>query len=58
MGRMKDLLIGQIEKLCRATGYDFEFLMDMWFTYTDECLEDGGKISWDYFRTVTLERDW
>lgn len=52
MSAMKDFLIGKIEALCAKTGYDFDYLMDLWF----ECAEEG--CSWEFFRDVTLERDW
>lgn len=52
MSKMKDILIEKIEKLSKITGYDFDFLMEIWF----ECCEDGND--WSFFEGVTLERDW
>ncbi len=58
MSAMNDYLIGEIEDLSRKTGYPFEALMNQWFAYSDECVEDGEPVDWDFFKTVTLERDW
>ena len=52
MGMMKNFLIECIEELSRQTGYDFDFLMNVWL----ECMEDGND--WEFFKGVTLERDW
>ena len=37
MSRMKDFLIGRIERLCAQSGYEFEFLMNLFYDYCD-CL--------------------
>lgn len=58
MARVKDLLTEKIDDLCALSGYPFEFLMEMWYTYVDECIEDDEPIDWSYFRQVTLEQDW
>lgn len=52
MGAMKNFLLEQINDLSERTGYSADFLIDMW----KECANDG--CDWDYFKTVTLERDW
>lgn len=56
MGLYKNFLTCQLEdlvaELASKTGYDEEFLWDMYW----ECMEDGCDI--DYFIQVTLERDW
>lgn len=49
---MKNYLMDQIDTLSAASGYSIGFLMDMW----NECMDDG--LDWDFFRDVTLERDW
>lgn len=58
MSRMKDFLIGRIERLCAQSGYEFEFLMNLFYDYCDECAEAGEALDWNHFRRVTLERDW
>lgn len=44
MGKMKDLLIDEIEELSEETGYSFEFLMDGWTEH------GGGPLSWEAFK--------
>lgn len=58
MGKVKDFLIGQIEALSAESGYDFDFLMELFFAYCDECAEAGDALDWGHFRRVSLERDW
>lgn len=49
MSRMFD---GWIDRLCEASGYDYDFLIDR---YNEVADEDGDV---EYFVCVTLERDW
>lgn len=58
MGRVKDMLIEDIEKLSARSRYDEEWLMDRWFDYCDECQADGETADWDYFAGVTMDHDW
>ena len=52
MSAMKDYLMDQIDTLSAASGYSPDFLLDVW----NECMAEGN--SWEFFRAVTLERDW
>lgn len=52
MSRMKDYLLDQIDKLSKESGYSSDDLLDIW----DECMDEGQ--SWEFFKTVTQERDW
>lgn len=58
MGKMKDLLICNIEMLACLSGYDPEELMDIYFAVQDECAEAGEPFDAEAFAAVTLERDW
>lgn len=58
MSAMKNYLNEQIEELAQKTGYSEEFLMDMWFKYTSECIEADDPVDWEHFKGVTLDRDW
>ena len=58
MSRMKDWLTDQIEKLSAVSSYSFEFLMEQFWAYQEECAEDDVEFDWAFFRAVTLERDW
>lgn len=49
MGRMKDLLMDEIEELSEETGYSFEFLMDGW---SEHCEGD----SWEAFKADARAR--
>ena len=51
MGKMKDVLIGEIERLSKETGYSFEFLMDTWFQVDTD-------MDWPDFVDATLDREW
>jgi hypothetical protein len=49
---MSRVFEGTIEQLSRETGYDYDFLVDMY----NEVMEEDGDL--DYFLGVTMERDW
>ena len=53
MSRIKICIEKTIKTLAEITGYDFDFLMDVW---TEECVEGDGDF--EYFLGVTLEMDW
>lgn len=42
-----------IDNLAKASGYSWDFLVDMY----NEMVEDG-EYDWDYFVGVTMEHDW
>lgn len=50
----------KVKKVSAETGYDFDFLWDIWTEMLEE--EDvRGKTEeekWDYFRGVSIEHDW
>lgn len=50
MAAIKRYLDDKINDLARRSGYDSEFLWEMWLQ-----VEDGD---WNYFQAVTMERDW
>lgn len=52
MSAMKNYLMDQIDALSAASGYPSSVLLDLW----NGCMDAGD--SWEYFRAVTLERDW
>lgn len=49
---MSRVFEGYISALSAATGYDYDFLVDK---YNEVMDEDGD---FEYFVTVSLERDW
>ena len=59
MAKMKDMLIGTIENLAKETGYDFEDLMELFFTALDEADDDEPFDQFmEDFAEITRERDW
>lgn len=43
---------GIIDRLSKASGYDYDFLVDRY----NEVMDDSGDV--EYFITVTMEKDW
>ena len=52
MSKTADYDIQRIEELANETGYDFNFLFEKYA----ETMRDGN--TFEYFETVTLEKDW
>lgn len=44
---------GTMTKLSNDSGYDYDFLVDMY-----NIMIDDGEDDWDYFVGVTMEHDW
>ena len=55
MGYMKWKLEKDMYDLADASGYDFDFLMDIYTDMMNDPYDDGD---WDSFVVTTLERDW
>lgn len=53
MSMIKICIEKTIAALAEITGYDFDYLMDLWI---EECEEGDGDF--EYFLGVTLEQDW
>ena len=51
---MNKVLKRAIKNLSRESGYDYDFLVDVY----NEILEDNGDVTWNYFADVTMEHDW
>lgn len=47
-----------IEGLSERSGYEPDFLYEMWENYVDDMFETNDQVDFDYFAGVTLERDW
>lgn len=43
-----------IDDLCEKTGYDYDFLVDIY----NDCVNDPDDGDVDSFVAVTMERDW
>lgn len=55
MSCMKNLFLKDMYDLADASGYDFDFLMDIYTDMMNDPYDDGD---WDSFVATTLERDW
>lgn len=51
---MNKVLKRAIKNLSRKSGYEYNFLVDVY----NEILEDNGDVNWNYFADVTMEHDW
>lgn len=51
---MDKLLNYAIRDLSRKSGYDYDFLVDVY----NEILNDNGDVNWNYFAGVSMEHDW
>lgn len=53
MSMMKTYIENEIDGLAEETGYEADFLRDIW---NEEVI--NGDADFEYFRAVTMERDW
>lgn len=51
---MSKVLDYSIKNLSRKSGYDYDFLVDVY----NEIADDDGSVDWDYFVGVSMEHDW
>lgn len=51
---MSKALSNAIEDLSRKSGYEYEFLVNVY----NEIMEDSGEVNWAYFAGVSMEHDW
>lgn len=63
MAKVSDHIIGKWERkvngLAQETGYEFYFLWAMWMEVLLERDPDESVTEkWNYFESVTRERDW
>ena len=58
MSKTKRFIEDYIADLSKKSGYGYCELMDIWWAYCDDCYDDNEDINYDYFTSVTMERDW
>ena len=58
MSKIKRAIENFIGDLSEKSGYGYCELMDIWWSYCDDCYEDDEDIDVAYFTGVTMERDW
>lgn len=58
MSKTKRFIEDYIGDLSEKSGYDYCRLMDIWWSYCDDCYDDNEDVDFDYFTGVTMERDW
>lgn len=54
MSMMKRHTENEIERISKASGYDYCYLMDIY----NEWMEDEGKVNMTLFEQISMERDW
>lgn len=52
---MSRLFEASMTKLSKDSGYNYDFLVDLYNDMIDDPYDDGD---WDYFVGVTMEHDW
>lgn len=54
MSCMKRFLEDTVEEIANASGYSFDFIMDI----ANEYNEEEGYIDFDNIRAISMEHDW
>ena len=51
---MKRYIENEIERIAKATGYEFDFLMDIY----NDTMEIDGEVNMKLFEEISMEHDW
>ena len=51
---MKKYIEDEIARIAKATGYEFNFLMDIY----NDTMEDDGEVDLKNFEQISMEHDW